>query len=132
MKTCGACHKAVDANPRIPQLGALGIPPAEEIGTVPHMLRHKWAADQMWMGLVEPSDENWSKGVAVLADAPLEPEGMSNDAEVSTEAGKLARRVHEIGAKAQAAADPDARALIYGDFLATCAACHQVLSKGPQ
>lgn len=131
IKVCGACHEAVGARPRIPEMGALGVPPADQIGVVPHMLRHKWAADQMWMALVEPSDVNWENGVEVLADAPLDLEEMTEGGEFVKDAGILTRRLHDMSAKAQNAADLDSRAEVYGVFLSTCATCHQIIRDKP-
>ena len=127
IKVCGACHEALGARTRIPEMGALGVPPAEQLGVVPHMLRHKWAADQMWMALVEPSGVAWQNAVEVLADAPLNAQDVTDAGEFSKDAGILTQQVHQIRTKAQSAADLDSRAEVYGAFLSTCATCHQIL-----
>ena len=125
--TCGECHTAVKAEPRVPELGSRGLPPADQIDTVPHMLRHQWAMRQMWVGLINPSEESWRKGVEVLTDAPLEPQMMTDDVEVRVVVGGLAQRVHEAGHNGQRAEDWSTRARIYGELLSTCADCHHAL-----
>lgn len=124
---CGTCHEALGARPRIPEMGALGVPPAEPLGVVPHMLRHKWVADQMWMALVEPSDIAWQNAVEVLADSPLNAQDVSDAGEFAKDAGILTHQVHQIRTKARNAVDSDSRAEVYGAFLSTCATCHQIL-----
>lgn len=130
--TCGACHLQADAKPRIPELGTKGLPPADQIDTVPHMLRHQWAIEQMWVGLINPSEESWAKGVEVLADAPLEPQKMTDEAELSSDVGGLAQTVHQVGDDARQAEDWETRARIYGGLLSTCANCHEKLGAAIQ
>lgn len=122
--TCGECHTAVKAEPRVPELGSKGLPPADQVDTVPHMLRHQWAMEQMWVGLINPSEASWRKGAEVLSDAPLEPQKMTDEAELSIGVGELAQRVHELGHDARRTEDWSSRARIYGALLSTCADCH--------
>jgi cytochrome c553 len=122
--TCGECHAATEAEPHMPELGTKGLPPADQIDTVPHMLRHQWAMEQMWIGLINPSEESWKKGVEVLSDAPLQPQKMTEEAGLSVDIGALAQAVHEAGDEARQAKDWGARAQIYGGLLSTCADCH--------
>ena len=77
---CGACHKALGG----PKL-EVGTPPAEGSGAALHMVRHQWAADRMWQGLIGPSDVVWAKGADVLADAPLTARALSGDKSVPPE-----------------------------------------------
>jgi mono/diheme cytochrome c family protein len=116
--SCGACHLALDQGAQF----AFMAPPEQE-GVTGHMLRHDWASDRMWDGLVGPSDEEWTKGVEGLGESPL--------LGGSTEAQEFARRVHELGEQALEAPDPAARAVIYGQLIAACAGCHRVAGDGP-
>jgi cytochrome c553 len=127
MRICGKCHEAVGAEARVPELGARGIPPSDQIQTVPRMLRHQWAVERMLMGLINPSDEAWNNGAEVLADAPLEPRKMTGETSQLKSVGEMAQQVHELGAEAQNVQDWQARALLYGELLATCAQCHDTL-----
>lgn len=124
-RTCGECHAAMAAEPRIPELGSKGLPPADQIDTVPRMLRHRWAMEQMWVGLINPSEVSWSRGVEVLANAPLQPKKMMEEAGFSADIAALAHTVHQAGDDAREAADWSTRARIYGRLLSTCADCHR-------
>jgi cytochrome c553 len=125
--TCGKCHEAVGAEPSVPALGARGLPPPEHIESVPHMLRHHWAVEQMWIGIINPSEDSWNEGVEALEISPLEPQKMTDNAEMTANVGDWAKAVHEIGTKAAQAGDWDSRAELYGELLSTCARCHHEL-----
>lgn len=99
----------------MPELGARGLSPADEIDTVPHMLRHYWAVEQMWIGIVNPSEESWNKGAEALEVVPLEPQKMTDDAEMTADVGNWAKAVHEISSKTAQAKDWDSRARLYGE-----------------
>lgn len=129
---CGNCHREVGADPRIPELGAGGVPPAESLETVPHMLRHQWAVHQMWVGLINPSEEAWKKGAEVLTGAPLRKENLSPYAEYTENLPALALGVQRLGTEAFEETDWNRRAEIYGELLTTCAGCHSTLGRGPR
>jgi hypothetical protein len=119
---CAACHSAV-GGPKF----ELGEPPGEQSGTAGHMARHQWAADRLWEGLITPSEELWIAGAEALADAPLHPTQLAENQTVPPEIEKLAKQVHEIGAKARDVKSSGIQGMYYGQLLATCAACHQQL-----
>jgi mono/diheme cytochrome c family protein len=124
---CGNCHRAVSVEP---DLGQSKDPPAWS-DLASHMQRHSWAVDRLWEGLIGPSDIAWSRGIRMLADAPLlgvEPAWDDTDAT----GDELARRVHELGVDAAAALTPEARITIYKKMLATCAECHASALGGPR
>ncbi len=118
---CGGCHQGMDEGAQF----TFVAPPPEEAGVVAHMLRHQWAAERLWEGLVGPSDEAWARGVAALSEAPLQP--TESPEEVET----LASRVHELGARAGEVTGFIDRAKVYGDLLTTCAQCHRLMDAGP-
>jgi cytochrome c553 len=118
-QACGTCHKALGG----PKL-EVGSPPAEGSGVAPHMMGHQWAADRMWEGLIGPSDPAWIKGSEMLASAPLTEKAVAGQKSVPPEVELLAQKVHGFGEKSRAAAATD-RVALYGDFLATCASCHE-------
>lgn len=119
---CGDCHEALGDGPRF---GPPASPPAP-IAHRPeqHMLRHQWAADRMWEALISRSDEAWTAGAEVLADAPLHRGEIAALIRVPDDILDLNERVHELGSRARTTAAWPARAEIYGDFLAACAKCH--------
>ncbi len=132
VKECGSCHQKVGAEPRVRELGAIGVPPSESLAAVAHMLRHQWAVHQMWIGMINPSDEAWREGAEVLADAPLEPQHLTEGAESTERVRELAERIHELGAQALEPRVWTIRAEIYGELLASCGDCHKLLGKGPR
>ena len=125
-KTCGDCH-TVFGRPGmiVPQ------PAAPASGVRAAMQRHQWAAEQLWEGLVVPSDDQWNAGALALAEAPLAPEALTPGKSPVPRVGELARTVHDLGRKAAAVERVDMRADLYGQMLSTCADCHQWLGGGP-
>lgn len=116
---CGRCHEAAGADLR---LAGPTMPPTGQ-GATPHMLRHAWAADQMWTALLARSDALWEAGATALSEDPL---FHAND-ESGQEVVALARDVHLLGSQARRTENPDHRAGIYGKLLSTCADCHTLL-----
>jgi hypothetical protein len=119
---CGSCHAKLGG----PQLD-LGKPPGEASGAKAHMQRHVWAADRMWEGLMAPADDAWKAGSEALIQAPLSKEELAEDQSVPDEIAAVAKSVHELGPKGRELTEPADRANIYGEFLATCADCHDKL-----
>lgn len=117
-RVCGDCHRQ-----KAP--GAKFDPPQPEAKRTKRdsfdqrMQRHIWAADRMWAGLTEPSDEAWSAGAAALAALP-ETAPPSVDPEVAA----ALREVRELGTRALDASSPRDRADVYGLLISTCANCH--------
>jgi len=122
---CGNCHL---------EGGGFAValePPPGDDTTEEHMQRHQWAATRMWEGLVVADVEQFNAGAAALRGAAL------HDIETHREApperiAAIADLVHDLARQAEGAPDEDARASIYGRFLATCATCHRLLGTGPE
>jgi len=123
---CGSCHRAMK---RSLAYEALTGPPPGDTPVATRMLRHRWAADRLWDGLVGPSDDSWRAGASVLRDAPLFTDALTHDVQQYETVTKLAWTVHEIGARAGSARDQSARAALYGDLLGTCASCHRLIGE---
>lgn len=121
--SCGTCHRTM--NRRLKYENVTG-PPQGDTPVATRMLRHWWAADRLWDGLVYPSDEAWRAGASVLRDAPLFTDELTRDVEQYEAVTKLAWTVHEIGARAGSVQDQSARAALYGELLTTCASCHRL------
>jgi cytochrome c556 len=121
---CGSCHKAMK---RGPEYNIVTGPPEGENPLATRMIRHQWAADRLWDGLVGPSDVSWQAGAAVLRDAPLYTDAITADVEQYEAVTKLAWQVHETGALANTVLDQGRRAELYGTLLATCASCHDLV-----
>ena len=117
---CATCHKAVNGGPRINV--DMAPPATSDPGKT--MIRHVWAVDRLWEGLIGPSDAAWASGAAVLAAPGLDLGPPGNR---PAQADELAKRVPELGQQAKTAQDPRDRAEIYGHLLQTCALCHEAL-----
>ena len=123
---CGNCHEALDA-----EVGfAVHEAPAQGEGAVPHMARHAWASGRMWEGLIAPSGVVWDGGAEVLSEAPLAPAELSAELDVLAEVSEMEAAVHLMGAEAIGIATQADRARVYGEFLGTCAACHEKTGRG--
>jgi ferredoxin len=126
-ESCGACHVALRAGPK------LTMPAAPEgSGAGIHMQRHQWAAARMWDALTTPSEEAWIKGSEMMADAPLEPEAASGAKSVDKSVPELAKKVHDIAEKARQDREMEKWVSGYGQFLQTCATCHKAVGLGPK
>jgi cytochrome c553 len=125
-RICGDCHREMGSGPPVSEAGA----PSEDRSDLGrHMERHSWAATRLWQGLIGPSDPVWMAGASVLDDAPMLPERMAD--RTWRIAAELEVRVHAMGERASQLKDVDERALLYGDLLMTCGACHQSVRGQP-
>lgn len=116
---CGSCHTALNGGPKFKATDA----PAASTGPDAHMIRHAWAIDRLWDGIIGPSDGAWTEGVSALTGAPLD---FGTD-KVPAQAGELSKKVHELASTARQAHTPKQRAEVYGQLLQTCELCHSVL-----
>ncbi len=117
---CGACHTALEAGPVL----LPGDPPSASPRPTEHMQRHKWALDELWDGLVGPSEACWAAGAAALG---YEPMRVGPSADEPGRAQILATELHELRDEARQARDWPARAEVYGAVLRTCTECHELL-----
>jgi mono/diheme cytochrome c family protein len=124
---CGSCHAAL-GGPKID----LGTPPAEGSGVAPHMARHQWAAERMWLALTTPSEGAWLAATETMADAPLMPEALSGERSVDKQVEQLAIEVHAIAERARTDRDMAKWQSAYGKFLGTCADCHKAAGISPK
>jgi cytochrome c553 len=128
--TCGKCHRAVGAKLQMP----VPEPPVAGQGTRPHMLEHQWAADLMYQGLIEPSDEAWIKGARAFREAPLTKKDLPADAALAKEMRTLEERIHQVADDAPRVGEATSRAALYGRILASCGRCHDLHGRvlGPK
>jgi cytochrome c553 len=122
-RTCGDCHAALGVGPRFDPPHDIPTPSSHDPRQ--HMQRHQWAADRMWEALIDRSEYAWMAGAAALKVPPLGRAELTRDVELADDVLELNAKVHELGALASTTIGWDARATLYGDFLATCAGCHQ-------
>jgi cytochrome c553 len=117
-RICGECHRASGGGP-----AEHIAPPKVDTSSEPftqRMQTHVWAADQLWSGLITPSDAAWNAGAKALASISTE-----TDRDVPKSYRKPLVDVRALGAKADGITSLAARADLYGVLLATCGECHQ-------
>jgi len=115
---CAGCHTDSAA---IAMFRSFPPAPPDHFTVAARMLRHRWAADRMWEGIVGAADEPWTAALEVLAARPL-TFGDPTAARAIT-----AKRLQRLASDARAKRGLDAtaaRATVYGEILATCAGCH--------
>ncbi len=123
--TCGKCHQQTTGGPR-PQLDSL----EKANAPVPegHMKQHMWCLEHMWLGLVGPSPELFTRGAKVLGETQThQPEEVELDEEQIT----LEAQVHELASAAAATEALDQRAKLFGHFIGNCASCHTTAGVEP-
>jgi cytochrome c553 len=121
--TCARCHQELGARVRISR--SSGPPPAS--GAQPRMLRHRWAQQRLWEGLVTPSDRRWRMGARLLARDVAHPRGIATATSVNRDVLRLARWEIALGKKAIRAVTARQRTGVYGNLMGTCAGCHELL-----
>ncbi len=121
---CGSCHMDNGIDVRFD----ITDPPGFEMDTTSHMLRHQWAADRMWEGLVGPSEPAWARGIDAMLEAPLTPHELKGGGDQPEKIRNMAKRVHQLAGNGMMATGGNEKAEIYGEFLANCANCHTALN----
>jgi cytochrome c553 len=117
---CGSCHGALNGGPRF----VVGSDAPGGETQEAHMVRHLWAADRMWEGLVGPSEEVWLAGAQALAKT--EP-ALAKTFRASMPPGELEGFLQEVKVlanEALSAIGQAERADVYGRMLYTCNRCH--------
>lgn len=117
---CGNCHTATEGGPRF----VLGSHAPDASSPAGAMIRHLWAADRMWEGLVGPSEEAWMAGARALGANQVWGSALfqaSSNPEAST---SYLAQIRELGRRAEEARTQAERATVYADMLNTCRGCH--------
>lgn len=120
---CGDCHRNFTVGEDHGGEEAQGFAPVGPEHVETRMTRHQWAADELWHGLVIPSDKTWQEGAKILIDAPLEPPRQrdgGSDPQLAAEIADL----RKLGQRALDVEDVGARVEVYGAMLGRCAGCH--------
>ena len=118
---CGNCHLATQGGPRF----VIGSEPDQGSTTAKRMIRHLWAADRMWEGLVGPSGETWMAGTRVLQEGAESLERALQGSNSPEEARRYMADLRNLAEEGAAATNQEARASVYGRLLATCYGCHR-------
>lgn len=112
--TCGACHAALGVGPEF----GMDAPPSPDESHP--MVRHLWAADRLWAGLIGPSEDSWWAGARALASTPFFEDRVGPGGESAV------RDLRRLAGEADRAGAREERVRIYGEVLTTCARCHQL------
>ena len=118
--SCGACHAALHAKPKIGSAPIIG-----EAGTVKeHMAAQLEALDRLWDGLIIPSPQAWREGAKLLAKVAVPQKSLENEGlDKADSATLLADSLRHLSASAAKATKAD-RVTTYAELLTTCVACH--------
>lgn len=127
--TCGNCHWYSGEGPKFgAQHGAETAAEPESIED--RMKRHAHAADDLWTGLVMPSEQAWKRGAKRLAEAPPE-RPLREGEEVNAHFAEALNQIKALGLRAQLVRTPHQRAEVYGELISRCAHCHAVVPRKP-
>ena len=119
---CGNCHREQKGGFRLQDAEAMPWHDPPETVTE-RMERHAVGIEQMWFGLIAPSDEVWRAGTVTLTRAPLQaPE--AGDAPVDERHHAEFERLRDLAKRARSAPTGADRARIYGEAITPCAHCH--------
>jgi cytochrome c553 len=124
-EACALCHLKTQTASVFPE-----APPLSPDDGTPstHLERHKWAVDRMWEAMIAGTDAPWQDGLGVLATTPLPASTVGNASSLATRLQGLANdAISQHGNQTETL---DSRTAMYGEMLATCAACHS--SMHPQ
>jgi mono/diheme cytochrome c family protein len=130
---CGKCHEAAGKGPEI---ASKSMPQGDDV--TQHMMRHHWATEQIWAGLVTASAERYRAGAEALAEPAITPEMLGEESVLAAsvlaakDVAKLDRDIHAVAKDVMAANDLRTRAEGYAKLLATCGTCHTLMKRGPQ
>jgi len=125
---CGNCHHHTKQGPATGEQEALGHPERAAPDLATRMQRHQVATDELWLGLLGPSDALWKQGTVTLTRAEMVApmkEGEPVDGYVASEV----ESVRTDATAARAAETHVGRAESYGNLLARCAGCHSYLRR---
>jgi len=149
---CGECHRSLRNGP-----AKLGLERLEQLahgssGADPSTSSHRWAADELWLGMTIPQHQAWVRGTRALTDSPLHvppgqldpdapdaPEAPHEVAGTRAPAGnavavqlperdpKLSRGLQElvgVGERLLETGHPLPMAKAYADYISRCGGCH--------
>jgi hypothetical protein len=121
---CGDCHDHLQQGPGPAHAMPLAWQqPPDALDD--RMDRHDVGADQLWTGLIRPSEAAWQSGTVTLTRAPLSAPEHDGDELQPLLAAKI-DEIRGLAKQARAARSSVARATIYGELLSRCASCHFV------
>jgi cytochrome c553 len=124
---CGDCHAQFRHAEPLREPALEWQDPPEDIDE--RMLRHEIGVDQLWLGLVRPSEGAWRNGTITLTRAPLAPPQKDGES-VDPALAEQIEAIRDLARRARVARSHPERAAIYGELLASCANCHYAVRRG--
>lgn len=121
--SCGNCHRALNRGPKFPP-GARPAPSDQPVSQA--MILHRWGMDQLWYGLIGPSDFAWRQGATAMQDEATYAELIRPNVPRGDAMRAMAAAVKQMGQRGQNENDPVQRAILYGRMLTTCTGCHEM------
>lgn len=121
--SCGDCHQALGRGPRF----VVGQSSPRGDSREAQMIRHLWAADRMWEGLVGPSEESWQAGASALAETGPTLVRALRASSGSGPGSSLVNQVQAAANQALEATTWSERADAYGQMLGSCNGCHAAM-----
>jgi hypothetical protein len=122
--TCGDCHTARSV--QAVQLDK-AVPERSGDSFDDFMLRHRWATDRMWEGLIGPSNAAWNAGAAVLKETHVDEADVAGRIEMTPELRDLLGEIRRAAQTAEETQGYKERQLLFGNLLAGCAGCHRAM-----
>jgi hypothetical protein len=123
---CGGCHQASGGGPNF----VLGSNPPEGNSTGRTMIRHIWAMDRLWEGLIGPSQESWQAGLQALNQSGDTFEKLAQSSTQPERVGGYVSTLQDLGAGVRNTETLEARASVFGELLRSCQGCHAVMGVG--
>lgn len=120
--SCGECHELRKRGPgRTLMVPLPWEDPPESLEE--RMQRHQMGVDQMWDGLVLPSENAWRSGTVTITRAPLRAPEQAHES-ISPELQARIEATRDLGRQARVATTFQERGRIFGELIAGCAQCH--------
>ncbi len=123
--SCGSCHQAVGGGPRF----VVGNMAPGGTSQEAQMIRHLWAADRMWEGLVGPSEEAWKAGAEAMAETQSTLADVFRASSSLADPERYLREVNRFANEAVGATSLTEKADAYGNLLNTCNRCHSQVGR---
>jgi cytochrome c553 len=122
---CGGCHEATGGGPNF----VVGNSSPGGDSQEAMMIRHLWAVDRMWEGLVGPSEEAWIAGAEAMSETEPALAQALRESAVTRGSEDLLREINVLATEALNAHELGMRAEVYGRLLNTCNRCHSAVGE---
>jgi hypothetical protein len=125
-RACGRCHAGLGVATLDEKVGEMPKKQGD-IGGI--MRQHHWATNNMWTGLIAPSEATLTAGSAALSEIAKnaqEQPTVKNDEQLRA----MLKEVEGLGYDVTRAVTWPERTAAFGKLLATCSTCHDKMKAG--